>query len=298
MANVRGGAGREAGSPGSETGSRGRGPRSRPVKVDEKGARMLGKAYYSFVVFLFGLVVGSFDNVAIYRIPEGITLWKPRSFCPHCGKTIVWHDNIPLLSFLLLRGRCRYCGGRISPRYPLVELTSGLLFLAVFAKVGFTWTAELLPYLFMVTVLIIVSIIDFQSQIIPNKVMYPAIPIAIAAMGLVTLARGDHHVIIDSLIGLAVIGVPLALLALVYPKGMGMGDAKLAAFTGAILGWRSELVGFFICVLLGAMVSVALMAAGKKGRKSRVPFGPFLAAGALAALFWGQALWDLYLGLF
>lgn len=259
---------------------------------------MAGKVYYSIVVFLFGLAVGSFDNVAIYRIPEGKSLWGPRSFCPNCGGTIAWYDNIPLLSYFILRRRCRNCGEHISWRYPLVELASGLLFFAVFAKVGFQWTAELLPYLFMVTVLLIVSAIDLQRQIIPNRVMYPAIPLALGAMGIVALVRGDYHIITDSLIGMAAIAVPWALLAMVFPRGFGMGDAKLAAFTGAILGWRAELVGFFIGIALGAVIGVVLMAAGKKGRKSRIPFGPFLAAGALAALFWGQAIWDYYVALF
>ncbi len=259
---------------------------------------MLGEAYYSVVIFLFGLVVGSFDNVAIYRIPEGKSLWAPRSFCPKCGTTIAWYDNIPVFSYLFLRGRCRHCAEPISLRYPLVELASGLLFLAVFAKVGFHWTAELLPYLFMVTVLIIVSAIDLELQIIPNKIMYPSIVVALAAMGAVALARGDYRIFTDSLIGFAVVAVPWALLAMVFPRGFGMGDAKLAAFTGTILGWRSELVGFFIGILLGALVGVILMAVGKKGRKSRIPFGPFLAAGALVALFWGHALWDAYTGLF
>ncbi len=254
--------------------------------------------YFSVVVFLFGLMVGSFDNVAIYRIPEGKSLWGPRSFCPRCGTTIAWYDNIPLLSYFLLRRRCRHCGEPISWRYPLVELVSGLLFLAVFAKLGFGWEAELLPYLFMVTVLIIVSAIDLELQIIPNKVMYPAIPVALAAMGIVALVRGDYHIMTDSLIGAAVVAVPWALAATVFPRGFGMGDAKLAAFTGAILGWRAELVGFFIGVALGAIVGIVLMAAGRKGRKSRIPFGPFLAAGALVALFWGQAVWDFYVGLF
>jgi len=254
---------------------------------------MLGKIYYSVVVFLFGLVVGSFDNVAIYRIPQGLSLWSPRSFCPHCETTIAWYDNIPLLSFILLRGRCRHCGEPISPRYPMVELLSGLLFIAVFARLGFAWQAELVPYLFMVTVLVIVSAIDLREQVIPNRVIYPSIPLGLAAMGAVALARGESGIFLRSLAGMAIGGVPLAALALLIPRGMGMGDSKLAAFTGVFLGYH-QLVAFFFAFLTGSLVGISLMAFKKLGRRSRIPFGPFLALGALVALFWGQALSDLY----
>ncbi|OFW59508.1 MAG: hypothetical protein A2V52_08460 [Actinobacteria bacterium RBG_19FT_COMBO_54_7] len=253
--------------------------------------------YFSAVVFLFGLVVGSFNNVAIFRIPESKSLWTPRSFCPQCGKTIVWHDNLPLLSYAILHGQCRNCHESISARYPLVELITGLLYLAVFAKCGFTWKAELLPYLFMVTVLVIVSVIDIQMQIIPNKIIYPAIPIGLAAMGIVALVRGDGNIILRSLIGFAIGAVPLGLLALLIPKGMGMGDAKLAAFTGIFLGYY-QAIALFFGFLLGSILGILLMVLGGKGRKSRIPFGPYLAAGALIALFWGPAIWDFYRNLF
>ncbi len=254
---------------------------------------MFYQIYGSVVVILFGLAVGSFANVAIYRIPEAKSLWTPRSFCPQCGKTIVWYDNLPLLSYAILRGRCRNCHESISLRYPIVELITGLLYLAVFAKCGFSWKAELLPYLFMVTVLVIVSIIDIQRQIIPNKIIYPAIPIGLAAMGIVALIRGDGNIILHSLIGFAIGGVPLGLLALAIPKGMGMGDAKLAAFTGIFLGYY-QAVGLFFGFLLGSILGILLMILGRKGRKSRIPFGPYLAAGALIALFWGPAIWAAY----
>ena len=258
---------------------------------------MFHTIYFSAVVFLFGLVVGSFNNVAIFRIPESKSLWTPRSFCPQCGKTIVWHDNLPLLSYAILHGQCRNCHESISARYPLVELITGLLYLAVFAKCGFTWKAELLPYLFMVTVLVIVSVIDIQMQIIPNKIIYPAIPIGLAAMGIVALVRGDGNIILRSLIGFAIGAVPLGLLALLIPKGMGMGDAKLAAFTGIFLGYY-QAIALFFGFLLGSILGILLMVLGRKGRKSRIPFGPYLAAGALIALFWGPAIWDFYRNLF
>lgn len=254
------------------------------------------KIYGSAVVFLLGLAVGSFDNVAAYRIPEGISLWSPRSFCPRCGSQIAWYDNIPILSFLLLRGRCRRCGGAISLRYPIVELASGLLFLAVFAKLGFEWRAELVPHLFLVTVLVILSAIDLQHQIIPNRVIYPSIPLALAAMGGVALARGDAGIILRSLAGLAIGGVPLGLLALFLPRGMGMGDAKLAAFTGTFLGFQ-QLTALFLAFLTGSLAGIALIAAGRRDRKSRIPFGPFLALGALLALMFGERIWSLYRGL-
>jgi len=255
---------------------------------------MFEKVYFSVFIFLLGLVIGSFDNVAIHRIPERKSLITPRSHCPNCRNIIAWYDNIPLASYILLRARCRHCGLPISPRYPLVEATSGLLFLAVFAKMDFSWSPLLLPYLFMVTVLIIVSAIDLQRQIIPNKVMYPSIIAGLAAMGLVALAEGSAHTLWESLKGFAVGGVPLTVIALLIPRGMGMGDAKLAAFTGIFLGWQSQVVAFFFAFLLGSMAGVAMVIAGKKGRKSRIPFGPFLAAGALIALFWGPSIWSFY----
>lgn len=255
------------------------------------------KIYGSAIVFLFGLAVGSFDNVAAYRIPEGISLWSPRSFCPRCQSQIAWYDNIPILSFVLLRGRCRRCGEAISFRYPLVELASGLLFLTVFARLGFEWRAELVPHLFLVTILIIVSAIDLQRQIIPNRVIYPSIPLGLAAMGVVALARGDVWIILRSLAGLAIGGVPLGLLALLLPRGMGMGDAKLAAFTGIFLGFQ-QLTALFLAFLTGSLAGIALIVAGRRDRKSRIPFGPFLALGAFLALMFGERIWALYRGLF
>jgi leader peptidase (prepilin peptidase)/N-methyltransferase len=261
------------------------------------GEAVFYQIYGSIAVFLFGLVVGSFNNVAAFRIPEGKSLWAPRSFCPQCGSTIVWHDNIPLLSYAILRGQCRNCHESIPARYPLVELVTGLLYLAVFAKCGFEWRAEFLPYIFMVTVLVIVSAIDIQKQIIPNKIIYPAIPAGLAAMGAVSAVRGDANIILHSLIGLAIGGIPLGLLALAIPKGMGMGDAKLAAFTGVFLGYY-QAIALFFAFLLGSIFGITLMVLGRKGRKSRIPFGPYLAAGAIIALFWGPQFWDFYRGLF
>lgn len=259
---------------------------------------MFARVYYSVVVFLFGLAVGSFDNVVIYRIPEGLSPLKPRSFCPGCGHPIAWYDNIPVLSFILLRAKCRHCGAPISPRYPLVELASGMLFLAVFASHSFRWTDELPAHLFLVTVTLIVSVIDLRHQIIPNRVIYPSLLLALLSAVVVSLVRGDLSYFIDKALGFAAGGIPLGLLAVALPRGMGMGDAKLAAFTGLVLGWRGQLVAFFLAFLAGSIAGVAVMASGRGDRKTRIPFGPFLSLGALASLFWWTSIWSWYVGLF
>lgn len=248
------------------------------------------------VLALLGLAVGSFDNVAIYRVPRGLSLWKPGSFCPRCKRPVAWRDNLPILGYILLRGRCRRCGGPISPRYPLVEALSGGLFLAVGAKHDFRWSVEMLPELLLVTVLIIVSLIDLDEQIIPNRVILPAVPAALVLMAVVAWVRGDWGILLRSLAGAAIGGVPLGLLALLLPRGMGMGDAKLSLFTGLVLGYQ-QLTGFFFAFLTGSAAGLVLIAFGRMGRKSRIPFGPFLALGALVALFFGEVIWSFYRGL-
>ncbi len=252
------------------------------------------QAFIAVIVFLLGLGFGSFANVLIYRIPRRLSFVASRSYCPNCGKLIRAYDDIPLLSYLLLRGCCRDCGERISFRYPLVELTTGLLFLGVFWHNGWEWRAELLPQLLLVTVLVVISGIDLDEQIIPNRIVIPGLIAGLIAMGIVAGVRGDAWIAGRAAIGAAIGAGFLGLIALAVPRGMGMGDAKLAAFIGAFLGF------YVLAALLlaGSIVGIALIGFGRRGRRDRIPFGPFLATGAVLALFWGEPLYRFYRSLF
>jgi leader peptidase (prepilin peptidase)/N-methyltransferase len=244
-------------------------------------------------VFFLGLALGSFSNVVIYRLPRGLSLVKPGSFCPSCSRPIAFYDNVPLVSFILLRGRCRACGEKISLQYPLVELVSGLAWLGVFAFTGFGWDAFLLLYLYFVTVTLIVGVIDLQQGVIPNRIVLPSLVVGVIAVAIISLVRGDLHVLSEHLLGMVIGGLPLGLIALLVPRGMGMGDAKLMAFAGLVLGFRI-LPALFSGFLLGSLVALVLVAAGKRGWRERVPFGPFLVLGSWIALFYGTRIIDLY----
>lgn len=261
---------------------------------------------WAIPVFIFGLAFGSFANVLIYRLPRGVSFVALRSFCPVCGQAIRPYDNVPLLSYLWLRGKCRDCGTGISIRYPLVELLCGLLWLGVFWHPGLPWTpavhswtfpVELWPGFFFVTILLMVSGIDLDEQIIPNRIILPSIVIGLASLGAVAGIRGDYHVFIHAVYGMLIGGGFLGLIAVLVPRGMGMGDAKLAAFMGIFLGFYI-LAGLLLGFLLGSIAGIILLAAKRKGRRDRIPFGPFLAAGAVLALFWGEPLYRLYRSIF
>lgn len=254
-------------------------------------------------IFLFGLCVGSFLNVVIYRLPKKESVVKPPSHCPKCTHQLVWWENIPLLSYLILRGKCRKCKEKISLQYPLVEFTTSLLFLFVWLKFDFSWTA--LAALFFVTILIVVAVIDIHEQIIPNRIIVPAILAGLVLFVLsgllnakfVPLIKAETlYVWLQPLVGFLVGGGFLLAVALVKEEGMGGGDIKLAAFMGLFLGWYVVLA-MFIGFLTGAIVGLSLILLKKKGRKEPISFGPFLALGSLATLFWGPQIFRLYVSL-
>ncbi|RJQ46630.1 MAG: prepilin peptidase [Gaiellales bacterium] len=237
-----------------------------------------------------GAIIGSFLNVVIYRLPRKESLVRPGSHCPHCGKPVRWYDNIPIISYTLLGGSCRQCGKPISLRYPFVEFLNGALYLAAGLKFGQEWA--LLPALFFISVLIVIFFIDLDHYIIPNVIVLPAAAIGLAAM----LAIEP-----DRWLELTLAGVISAafffIIVMVMPRGMGMGDVKLVLMMGFFLG-KPVLVALFVGFLTGALTGVTLMLAGVKGRKSQIPFGPFLAIGALIALFYGSWIIDKYTGTF
>jgi len=238
-------------------------------------------------VGILGLLVGSFLNVVIWRLPRGESLWKPGSHCPSCGKPIRPWDNIPVLSWLLLRGRCRNCGVAISPRYPLVEAITAAVFVGTALTRGVD--DDLALWLPFAAVLIAVAGIDLDHRIIPNKIVLPA-----AIWGLVGTAIFRPDNFDDALIAGGIAFVALFLAALAYPAGMGMGDVKLAGVMGIYLG-SAVAPAMLVAFLTGSVVGIAIIAReGRDARKKGVPFGPFLALGGLVGIFAGVELVDLY----
>jgi leader peptidase (prepilin peptidase)/N-methyltransferase len=238
---------------------------------------------------LGGLVIGSFLNVVAYRLPRGESLAHPPSHCPSCDAPIKPYDNIPVLSWLLLRGRCRSCGAAISPRYPIVEAVTGVLWALV------TWArwddaSGIALGIVLVTILIPITIIDYEHRIIPNRITGPAAVVAILIGVLL-----DMDFVAEQLIAGAAAGGFFLLAAIAYPRGMGMGDVKLAGVMGLYLGRAvglAVLIGLVAGVVVGAVIIARVGA--KAGRKQAVPFGPFLALGGVIAIFAGDAVADAY----
>ena len=236
----------------------------------------------------FGAVLGSFANVIIYRVPRGESIVAPGSRCPHCRVPIRAWDNIPLVSFLLLRGRCRRCRARIALRYPLVE---GLM--AVLAAAA--WSAFLpvppstaslsrfLSALILLFLLLVITFIDLDHQLILNRITYPGVVIGLA------LAAAQGHVVPAALSAVGAAGL-IASIVVLSRGGMGGGDIKLAGLMGAFLCWPGVAVALFAGFLAGGMVGIVLLALRLRGRKDAIPFGPALAVGGVVALFWGEAI--------
>ena len=240
-----------------------------------------------FVAILFGLLVGSFLNVVIHRVPRHESIAWPGSHCPHCGEHIRPLDNVPLFSYLLLRGRCRNCKEPISARYPAVEALTGFLFGA--AAYEFGVSLELLPALVLISALIALAVIDLEHRLLPNVIVGPA---ALAGLALSILANPAGWWTYP-LSALAVAGA-LLVLALAIPGGMGMGDVKMGGMLGAFLGPYAALA-VFLGAVLGALSGGLLMVTGKIQRRSHLPFGLFMALGGVISLFVGPQLWGLYM---
>ncbi len=250
---------------------------------------------FPIFAFIFGAVVGSFLNVCICRLPEQTSVVSPRSSCPLCGNLIRWYDNIPILSIVILRGRCRACGAPISLRYPLVEALNGLLTLFLFVRFGPTLT--FLALFIFCSSLVVITFIDLDHQIIPDVISLPGIVIGFAfAFFLPGLGWQN------SLVGILAGGGSLMLVAFVYQwltgkDGMGGGDIKLLAMMGAFLGWRSIPFIIFVASLVGSVIGVSLMLARGRDSKLAIPFGPFLAFSATLYIFFGSWIITWYLSL-
>ena len=245
-------------------------------------------------VFAFGAIIGSFLNVCIVRLPEQRSIVRPPSHCPTCRRDIAWYDNVPLLSYMLLRGRCRGCGTRISPLYPAVELLTGALAVALWLRLG--PTLAFAGYFAFAAALITVTFIDLDHRIIPDVISLPGI-----LMGLAVSFVSPLVTPVDAVLGILAGGGVLLAIALAYQairgqEGMGGGDVKLLAMIGAFLGWQSVFVTLMVASLIGSLIGVVLMLYQRADTKFAIPFGPFLACGALVYLFFGDRILAFYFG--
>ena len=244
------------------------------------------------LAFFGGLIFGSFVTVVAHRVPRGESVVGGRSHCPGCGAQIAAYDNVPVLSWVLLRGRSRCCGNPISPRYPLTELSLGLLWVATVAVLWDDPTEVALGLVF-VTTLVAITLPDLERRLIPNKILLVA-----AIAGVAIAAVGDPSSLPERAIAAAAAGGLLFLVVLAYPKGMGLGDVKLSAVMGLYLG-RNVAPAILVALLAGSVVGLAMIARqGAAARKRAIPFGPFLALGGVIGLLLGDQLVDLYLSTF
>jgi len=250
------------------------------------------------IIFIFGLMVGSFLNAVIYRLKTGESILFERSHCPECGHVLSWHELIPLVSFVVQRGRCLGCRKSISLQYPLVEIATGGIFLLIFlASRGLTQGDNFINFLYLgiiASFLIIIFVYDLKHYIIPDKIIYPAI--LVSSIWYLVFGMFPDLNAIYSAVGAS------AFFAIVFfasrGKWIGFGDVKLAFFMGLFLGWPNVAAALFLAFVLGGIMGMGLVAASKKTMQSQVPFGPFLVTGTFLALFWGGGIINWYLGLF
>ncbi|WP_308169190.1 prepilin peptidase [Cellulomonas hominis] len=250
---------------------------------------------------VLGLAIGSFLNVVVWRVPRGESVVSPGSACPRCGHEIRARDNVPVLSWLLLRGRCRDCGEPISPRYPAVEAGTAVLFATVGWLAGPSWSLP--AYLYLAAVGVALALIDLDTQRLPDVIVLPSYPVALALLALASWNPGgqsDWGAFARALAGGAVMFAVYLLIVLAYPRGMGRGDVKLAGVLGMFLGWAgwgNLVVGWFAAFLLGGIVGMGLIAVRRAGRRTAIPFGPWMLLGAAAGLLVGARISHWYVDL-
>jgi len=246
----------------------------------------------ALIFALFGLIVGSFLNVVIDRLPSGESLAFPPSHCSACKHRLAVKDLVPLISYIFLKGRCRYCETHITLRIPIVEASTAIAFGLLFLKFPHS-PASLAIAIFYFCLLIAITVIDLEHQLILNWLVYPAAPIA-TALSIWSSRPSMVPDIEHAAIGLGIGLILFLLIALLSRGGMGLGDVKMAALMGIILGYPNVLVAIFLAIVAGGIVAIALLATRKKGRKQGIPFGPFLAFGTMLALLWGPSIWGWY----
>jgi leader peptidase (prepilin peptidase)/N-methyltransferase len=276
---------------------------------------LIGPEVAIVVVFcgLMGMVIGSFLNVVVYRLPQGMSLSTPASSCPKCGSSIKAYDNIPVLSWMMLRGKCRNCHVGISARYPLVELGTAAFFVVVgfyFAgsiavtqpgRVAIANGVSLVAFLYLGAISVALAIIDVETHTLPNRIVMPAYIVGAALLTGSSIISGDFAPLLRAGIGLAALWAAYALMRIAYPKGMGFGDVKLAGVLGLYLGWSgwgALVVGSFGAFVLGGVFGIGVILLRRGTRKSGIPFGPWMLAGAWLGILFGNTIATGYLALF
>lgn len=253
---------------------------------------------------ILGLAVGSFLNVVIYRVPRRQSVVRPPSACPLCGARIEVYDNLPVISWLLLRGKCRTCGSAISARYPLVEFGTAILFTLVAWKFEHSYSHGLLPmfaFLYFAAVTVALAVIDLSTRTLPNAIVLPSYVVGLFILASDGFISGDQRAFIRSVAGATVMWLLYFALALIYPDGMGFGDVKFAGVLGLFLGylgWEVLITGAFAAFVLGGFFALSLVILRRKNLKSGIPFGPWMVAGAWLGIFFGVQIAQSYLSIF
>ncbi|QIB26473.1 prepilin peptidase [Caloranaerobacter azorensis] len=246
----------------------------------------------NFVIFITGLIIGSFLNVCIYRIPKGESIVYPPSHCTNCNTRLKAIDLIPVFSYLLNKGRCRYCGERISLQYPFVEIFNGLIYLLLFYKFGLSF--NLIKYLFLTSLLIVISVIDYKHQIIPNSILLFGF-FTILIFKLLYYSKAE---LLNSILGLLIGGLIFSIIVIVSRGGMGGGDIRLIALLGFFFGWKHLLLLMLLSFVIGAFFSIILLLLKIKSMKDFIPFGPFISIAAIITIFYGDTLISYYINYF
>lgn len=265
------------------------------------------------VAGVLGLAIGSFLNVVIYRVPLRESIVSPPSACPQCGHSIRAYDNIPLISWLLLRGKCRHCHCRIAVRYPLVELGTAVFFVlaslifapeilnAVSTAAVVAAVLVLLAYLYLAAISVALALIDLDTRRLPNVIVLPAYGVGVVLLAAAAILSGDYSALLRAALASVALGFAYLLTAVISPGGMGFGDVKLAGVLGLFLGWMgwgSLIVGAMAAFLLGGIFGIILILARRGGRKTAIPFGPWMLLGAWIGIVAGEPIWGSYLSLF
>lgn len=245
------------------------------------------------IIFLLGITIGSFLNVCIYRIPRKESIAFPSSHCTSCSTPLKWYDLLPIISFLLLRGKCRYCGERISPRYPFVELLNGIIFLLLCYK--FEFSIDLIYYAFLFCLFIIVTFVDIDKQIIPNGLVLIILIGSIINIFTKNFVYHRHIDLLNHIGGLLISGLIFLSIFIISKGGIGGGDIKLIGTLGFILGIPHVFLNIFLAFILGGIISIFLLAFGFKKRKDPIPFGPFIILGCIVTILWGERIISWYM---